>query len=273
MSVPVQRNTNRTSANASLLDQYDDLDQAPTFDTQEQEQVIAELRAKNDSSNYTFRALMLIMLSLVFVLYLTPIPAYIRGEHPALELFHQNIHVQGTAEHITYLPAFPFYLLVLFIHGTILYASAIEVLVLMGHIGQLRKLKLPGVPKAAGFPYQPHQYNTAPNWLVPVLNDIKYSPGTKTSQRADTQPAPAPASGVPVASTLGAPRLLYLWVLLVASTPMPLVIFGAGNFESALWWAFSTAVMAVLVTVETWIVRSEKELLGLDGLKYQAKTA
>ncbi|PWZ02514.1 hypothetical protein BCV70DRAFT_229006 [Testicularia cyperi] len=257
-------------ANEELLKRYDDLDQP--LATEEQEKIIAELKAKNDSSNYVYRALVLIMISLVLVLYLTPIPSYIKGTHPEnhLVLFHHGVHVVGTEEHLTYLPAFPIYLIFFGIQGYCLYLAGVEVLALMGHASLASKLKGQSSPAV----YQSHPFGTAPSWIVPLLSDLRYTTGNKVNlhERAD-QPAAISSDSKAVSDALSSPRLLYLWAVFIASLPLPLLVFGAGNFSNAGWFAFTSGVLGVNLAIETWIRRSEKDLLGLDGLKYDHKSA
>lgn len=256
-------------ANDDVLQKYDDLNHP--MPTEEQEKLIRELKKTNDSSNYVFRALLLFMIILVFVLYLTPIPSYIDGSHPEnhLVLFHHGMHVIGTEEHLTYLPAFPIYMIFFGLQGYCLYLGAFELLSLMGHSTLIAKVT--GRSPAA---YQSHPFGTAPAWLVPVLSDMRWSTGNKINlhERAD-QISATNSDSKAVYDSLSSPRLLYLWAIFLASIPMPLLIFGAGNFSNAGWFAFTPAVLGVLVISETWMMRSEKELLGLNGLKYDHKSA
>ncbi|KAN0063615.1 hypothetical protein ACQY0O_004065 [Thecaphora frezii] len=258
-----------------LLSQYDDLD--TPLDTQDQDAIIAQLKQSNDASNYTLRSLLSFLIALLLLLYLTPLPSYIRGDHPEnhLTLYHHPVHVEGTIDHLTYLPALPIYLFFFAIHGSLLYMALIELLTAMGHAPLLARYRLPlTTSTAAPFPYQPHPFGTAPAWLVPALRDIKWStsPQTKLNQRADQQPA-ATAVSKSIASSLAQPRLFYLWFLFVASWPMPMLIFGAGNFANSAWWALSSGVLGIYLAAETWIAKSEQEVLGLHGLKYDHKSA
>ncbi|EPQ26214.1 uncharacterized protein PFL1_06149 [Pseudozyma flocculosa PF-1] len=260
-----------------LLSQYDDLD--TPLDTQDQERLIAQLKQQNDGSNYGLRALLAVLIALLEFLYLTPLPSYIRGDHPEnhLTLYHHPVHVEGTIDHLTYLPALPIYLFFFLVHGSLLYMAAIELLSTMGHANLLARYRLPlarSTANAVPFPYQPHPFGTAPAWLVPTLRDIKWStsPQTKLNQRADDQPA-ATAVAKSVASSLSDPKLLYLWFLFIASWPMPMLIFGAGNFANAAWWSLSSAVLGIYLAAETWIAKTNRDILGLDALKYNHKSA
>ncbi|CDU24132.1 uncharacterized protein SPSC_02761 [Sporisorium scitamineum] len=254
---------------AETLDKYDDLNEP--IPTEEQEALLRELKTRNDSSNYMYRAALLFMVLLVFVLYLTPIPSYIDGSHPEnhLTLFHHGVHVIGTEEHLTYLPAFPIYMIFFGIQGYLLYLSSLELLSLMGHDSILSK-----ITRRNASLYRSHPFGTAPSYLVSILSDIRISTGNKVNlnERAD-QPAAINSDSKALYDSLSNPRLLYLWFLFVASCPMPLLIFGAGNFSNAGWFAFTPAVIGVMLVVETWITRSENQLLGLDGLKYDHKSA
>ncbi|EST06448.1 hypothetical protein PSEUBRA_004348 [Kalmanozyma brasiliensis GHG001] len=254
---------------ADTLDKYDDLNEP--IPTEEQESLLRELKTKNDASNYIYRFAILLMIVLVFVLYLTPIPSYIDGTHPEnhLTLFHHGMHVVGTEDHLTYLPAFPIYLIFFGFQGYLLYLSAIELLSLMGHdqaVGILTRRN----PAH----YRAHPFGTAPSYLVSILSDIRYSTGNKPNlhERAD-QPATIGGQSKALYDSLSNPRLLYLWALFVAGWPLPLLIFGAGNFGNAGWFAVTPVVVGVLLMSETMIRRSENALLGLDGMKYDHKSA
>lgn len=257
------------SMHSEALDKYDDL--ADPIPTEEQESLLRELKQRNDASNYFYRASLLFMVVLVFVLYLTPIPSYIDGSHPEnhLTLFHHGVHVIGTEEHLTYLPAFPIYMIFLGIQGYCLYLAAFELISLMGHDALLARLS--GRNAAV---YRSHPFGTAPRYLISFLSELRWSTGNKVNlnERAD-QPAQINSDSKPVHDSLSNPRLLYLWIIFIASCPMPLLIFGAGNFSNAGWFSFTPAVIGVMLVTETWIRRSENQLLGLDGLKYDHRSA
>lgn len=254
---------------SDTLDKYDDL-HVP-IPTEEQEKLLRELKASNDASNYIYRAALLFMVCLVFVLYLTPIPSYIDGTHPEnhLTLFHHGVHVIGTEDHLTYLPAFPIYMIFFGIQGYLLYLAGIELLSLMGHDKILAKLT--GRNPLA---YRAHPFGTAPSYAVSILSDIRYSTGNKIklNERADQVEATNSDSKA-LYDSLSNPRLLYLWFLFIGGCPLPLLIFGAGNFSNAGWFSFTPAVIGTMLASETWIRRSENQLLGLDGLKYDHKSA
>lgn len=238
--------------------------EAHPMDDAEQAAVISSLRAANDKSSYIYRALMLFMLSLVFVVYLTPFPAYIAGTHPEnhLTLFWAAHDVTGTHEDLVYLPAGPVYAAFLLLQGLFLVAAIRETVDLMG----LANLG----PKGTAFPAQPHLFGTAPKWLVPSLQDLRWSASANSGQvnkRADgTVVQPKGLSTLP-------PRLVYLMVVALSSLPMPFMVFGAGNFTNAAWWALSSGALFIDVLVEWSIASSEKELKGLDSQRYSFKGA
>lgn len=267
--------TSRSNAAAKgmhsdTLDKYDDLNDP--IPTEEQEQLLRELKARNDGSNYFYRAALLFMQFLVFVAYLTPIPSYIDGTHPEnhLTLFHHGVHVIGTEEHLTYLPAFPIYLFFFACQGYLLYCAAFELLSLMGHDSFLSKLSKSHKPSNQ----RNHPFGTAPPFLIPTLSELRWSTGNKVNlkERADNV-TPVSADSKAVSDSLSNPRLFYLWFVFLAGIPLPLLIFGAGNFSNAGWFSFTPAVIGLMLVTETWIRRSENELLGLDGMKYDHKSA
>ncbi|KAJ9476671.1 hypothetical protein PHBOTO_000330 [Pseudozyma hubeiensis] len=264
-----QTRSTEKGMHSETLDKYDDLNDP--IPTEEQEKVLRELKAKNDASNYFYRAALLFMVLLVFIAYLTPIPSYIDGTHPEshLTLFHHGVHVIGTEDHLTYLPAFPIYLFFFAIQGYLLYLSALELLSLLGHDSLLS-----AITRRNASLYRSHPFGTAPSYLVSILSDIRYSTGNKVNlhERAD-QPAAIGSESKALYDSLSNPRLLYLWFLFVAGLPLPLLIFGAGNFTNAGWFSFTPAVTGLVLVMETWIRRSENQLLGLDGLKYDHKSA
>ncbi|PWN52058.1 hypothetical protein IE53DRAFT_378448 [Violaceomyces palustris] len=249
--------------NHDLLSRFDDLDEP--LDTQDQDKIIEDLRKANQSSNYFYRAMIVVLMVLVFILYLTPIPDYVRGTHPEnhITLFLHPIHHQGTHEDLTYLPALPFYLLFFFYSSYLLYLGTAETLYQMGHpILAPQRAKL-------SFPRQPHQFGTAPDWLVPALTDLRWGSSNKVT---DGQRADKDVVNPRVASTVN-PKLLYLFIIWVASWPLPLMTFGAGAFVNSLWWLATSGVLGVLWASEYWIVKTETELVGLGGMKYNHKGA
>ena len=260
--------TKQRGLHADTLDRYDDL--SDPIPTEEQERLLNQLKTANDASNYIYRAALLLMIVLVFVLYLTPIPSYINGTHPEnhLTLFHHGVHVVGTEDHLTYLPAFPIYMLFFSAQGYLLYLAGCELLSLMGHDTLLAK-----ITRRNATLYRTHPFGSAPSYLVSILSDIRITTGNKINlnERAD-QPAPQQQTKF-LHDTLANPRLLYLWFLCAASAPLPLLIFGAGNFGNAGWFALTTAVLLVVLVEETWVRRSENQVLGLGALKYDHKSA
>ncbi|TKY90742.1 hypothetical protein EX895_000740 [Sporisorium graminicola] len=264
-----KKDENTRGMHADTLDKYDDLNEP--IPTEEQEALVRELKQRNDASNYFYRAALLFMVVLVFVLYLTPIPSFIDGTHPEnhLTLFHHGVHVIGTEDHLTYLPAFPFYMIFFGFQGYLLYLSSLELLSLMGHDNVLSK-----ITRANASLYRSHPFGTAPTYLVSILSDIRISTGNKINlnERADA-PAKINSDSKALYDSLSNPRLLYLWFLFIAGLPLPLLIFGAGNFSNAGWFSFTPAVIGLMLVIETWIRRSENQLLGLDGLKYDHKSA
>lgn len=233
---------------------------AEPLDDQEQEAVIRSLREANDKSNYIFRALMLVMLGLVGILYLTPIPDYVTGNHPEthLTMFFQATHLgPGTHEDLWKFPALPAYIAFLLIQGTLLYGAAKETAYKMGLI----------TIKGTAFPQQPHMFGTAPSFLVPILSDIRWHP-SHMGVRADSPEYRAP----PVTATMS-PRLLYLCFLTFVSFPLPLLTFGAGSFVNSGWWAITTVALIILCLCERMMDKSERETVGLNGMKYSYKGA
>lgn len=202
--------------------------------------------------------------------YITPLPAYLTNTHPDTH-FHLLFvhHTQETAEHheLTRLPVAPIYLLFLLSMGTLLYATAKEVADRMGVLP-----RPPGVPFPAP---QPHIFGTAPSWLVKSLTDLRWHPsnsGQPRSVRADL-PANQGGEAPPNFLTKMNPRNLYVFMLWLASWPLPLMTFGAGSFESSAWWALTPAIIGLVLTVEGIIHRAERDLKGLDGMRYGYKGA
>lgn len=202
---------------------------------------------------------MLVILGLTGVLYLSPIPDYIRGTHPEshLTMFFGPSHLEGSHEDLVKLPAFPLYLIFLSIQGTFLFGAFYETLNRMGHT------TVKGMP----YPQQPHLFGTCPNFLAPFLSEIRWHP-SHMGVRADTPDYQAP----PVTATMP-PRVLYLSLIALASMPLPLMTFGAGSFINAGWWAITFVVLVALVVCELMINKFEKEAFGLNGLRYGYKGA
>lgn len=232
---------------------------AAPLDEQEQEAVIKTLHDSNQRSNYIYRALMLVMLALVEVLYLSPIPDYVRGTHPEqhLTMFFEAVHVTGTHDDLLKVPSMPIYLFLFTVQSLLLFGAAAELVDLMG----LRTAT--GVP----FPQQPHVYGTAPAFLAPFLNDIRWHP-SHMGVRADSPEYRAP----PVTATMP-PRLLYLCLLAFASMPVPLMTFGTGSFINAAWWAITPVVLVCVCVCEHIIAKVDREARGLTGMKYNYKGA
>lgn len=226
--------------------------------------MVDALREANNKSNYFYRGCSLFILSLVIITYLTPVPAYIAGTHPENHLtllWHPN-HLEASHEDVYYLPAGPIYAMFLAFQGLIVYAAAREIADQMGLIN---------ATKARSFPAQPHLFGTAPDWLVPSLTDMRFVRGQTSKnmdQRADTPEAAAKTSALQLP-----PRLVYMGFLTVTSLPMPCMVFGAGNFINAGWWAISSAALVIVCIIEYTIAGSERELKGLDGSRYNYKGA
>jgi hypothetical protein len=181
------------------------------------------------------------------------------GTHPEthLTLFFGPSHVQGTHEDLFKFPALPIYLIFLAMQGTLLFAGFYETL------DRMNLLNRRGTP----FPHQPHLFGTAPNFIAPLLSDIRWHP-SQMGVRADSTEYNAPH----VMATMP-PRLLYLCMVTLASFPIPLMTFGAGSFVNSGWWAFTSVALVVLDICEYTIHKFEKEALGLNGLRYGYKGA
>ncbi|WFD35686.1 hypothetical protein MCUN1_002547 [Malassezia cuniculi] len=232
----------------------DDLDDP--IDDVEQEKVIAELQRRNAKSHYSYRVLLIVLHAVVLVLYLSPFPAYIAGTHSRTHhtLFMQSSYSVGTENDLTYIPAFPIYCLLFAYYFGIIFLSVRETLFAMDIIK----------PTPMAFPAQPHQFGTAPNFLVPFLRDMRIN--KSTGNRADV-PTSQPLSAYV------APRVLYLGFLWILTWPIPLLTFGSGAFEDSLWWSFMFFVMSIHVFAEHTIHKTERETVGLNGLKYAFKSA
>ena len=181
------------------------------------------------------------------------------GTHPEshLTLFFGPSHIEATHEDLYKFPALPIYLIFLSLQGTLLFAAFYETLDRMGHT----------TSKGTTFPHQPHLFGTAPNFIAPILSDIRWHPSQMGVRSVDTEYRPPP-----VTATMP-PRLLYLCMFTFVSLPLPLMTFGAGSFINSGWWAITSAVLTVLVVCEWMIHKFEKESLGLNGLRYGYKGA
>lgn len=277
MSTGIKQRSARSAGNeddsgpsASHYDPLSVLDEpastASPLDEAEQRAIIDTLRTSHDSSARLYRYATIFLLSLVLVTYLTPVPAYLTGTHPEnhLTLFWAAHHVQGTHEDLVYLPAGPVYLLFMAVQGLLIVGAIRETVDLLGwaNLG----------PKPAAFPApQPHLFGTAPPWLVPSLQDLRFSSATNQGVTGEDATKPVAAQKPGLSSV--APRLVYAGFLLVASLPMPLMVFGAGNFTNAAWWALTPGVLLIDVLVEWSIAGSEREIRGLDGQRYSYKGA
>lgn len=200
--------------------------------------------------------------------YLTPLPAYLTNSHPDTH-FHMlfvGVHREPTHDDVTKLPIAPIYCFFVAIMTSFLWAAAIETADRMG----LTKRK--GLP----FPHQPHLFGTAPNWLIRTLTDLRWHPsnsGGVPSARSDL-PRQQGGDNPPNFLTKMHPRNLYLFVILLASTPLPLMVFGAGGSgETTLWWTLTPLVIGTLLTIEGMIHRSQRDAASLDGMRYNYKGA
>ncbi|KAI3627473.1 hypothetical protein CBS14141_001474 [Malassezia furfur] len=243
MSVPVQRRA--AGANEQVLSQYDD----HVMDEQEQEQVIDTIRQDNEKANYWYR-----------MSYLSPVPAYILGKHPKSHMTLLFVHHQavGTVDDLTYLPAFPIYVVVASLLVYLMFLASYEI------ADRLHLVK----PQEFTFPRQPHPFGTAPWWIVPVLRDLRLQP-SKNAKVAEKSEAP---EKVELAKVLP-PRLTYMGFLWVCTWPIPLMTFGLGAFDDALWWAFPFMATTIHLLIEYWIYKADREALSLSGLRYNYKGA
>ncbi|KAK0533120.1 hypothetical protein OC834_000533 [Tilletia horrida] len=238
----------------AMLDEHGD---AEPLDDEEQTKIVKQLTELNEKSNRLYRHFLLLMVSLVLIVYVTPIPAYLAGTHPEnhLTMFFSPHHHEHTHEDLIYLPAAPFYIFFFFIQGTLLFAAAYETAERLGFV------KIPPKP----FPQQPHRFGTAPDWLAPALDDIRMQPSE--AQKKDGE-----GRGDRASDRVGG-RLVYLIFLSVLSTPLPLLTFGAGSFTNAGWWALTPAVLTVVSLVEWWMGKVTAETQGLASMKYPYRGA
>ncbi|KAL9937377.1 hypothetical protein V8E36_003786 [Tilletia maclaganii] len=245
-----------SSQHSSPLAKLDERGAAEPLDDEEQSKIIKELSELNEKSNYIYRSALLFMLSLVIVVYITPIPAYLAGTHPEnhLTLLYKKHHHTPTHDDILYLPAAPIYLFLFSIQATLLAAVAYETAERLGLV------HLPALP----FPQQPHRFGTAPGWLAPVLEDIRLQPTEEQRKKEE--------KGDRAATRVGG-RLVYLIFLTVVSTPIPLMTFGAGSFTNAGWWALTPLVLIATSTVEWWMSKVTAETQGLASMKYPYRGA
>ncbi|WFC98066.1 hypothetical protein MYAM1_000788 [Malassezia yamatoensis] len=158
---------------------------------------------------------------------------------------------------LTYLPAFPIYAVVVSILLFLIWLASYEV------ADQLRLVK----PQEFSFPRQPHPFGTAPWWIVPVLRDLRLQPSKNLSVEKGKAPEKQELSKVLP------PRLTYVGFLWVCTWPIPLMTFGLGAFDDALWWSFAFMGVTIHLLVEYWIYKADREAIGLSGLKYNYKGA
>ena len=254
-SQPLDRK-HQPGAHDELLSQYDDLH---AMDDAEQEQVIEQIRHDNHKANYIYRVGILVIYGLIFFLYATPIPTYLMGNHPKSHMtlyFHGQGKI-GTDEDLTYLPAFPIYLAVTSTLAFFMYLAAYECAMRAGFV----KLK------PVAYPNQPHPYGSAPQWIVPVLRDLRLQPSSNV--RADPTKQSQKVELIKVLP----PQIVYLGFLWVCTWPVPLITFGAGAFDDAAWWSFPFLALSIHLLVEWWMYKAERDTLGLNGLKYNYKGA
>ena len=225
----------------------------------EQDRVIGEIQRSNDKAHVVYRACLLVVYALVAILYLTPVPDYVTGKHPKshLTLFLHTHNVIGTTDDLTYLPAFPIYVVTALACFAIMWLAACEVADVLRLVQR----------KPMAFPSQPHPYGTAPNFLVPVLRDLRLQRGSGLKIRQASEP-----TKVPITSVLP-PRLAYLCFLWVCTWPIPLITFGVGAFDDAAWWMMPFAAVSLHLLIEYWIFKAESETIGLTGMKYAYKGA
>ncbi|CEH14776.1 hypothetical protein CBOM_02598 [Ceraceosorus bombacis] len=252
-----------------VLDETPGADGAP-IDEAEQKHIISALKEQNDRNHKTARGGLLALIGGVAFLYITPLPAYLTNTHPDTHVHLLFVHhSQETAEHheLTRLPVAPIYILFLLSMGTLLYATGKEVADRMGILP-----RPPGVPFPAP---QPHLFGTAPGWLVKSLTDLRWHPSNSGQPRSVRADLPANQGGEtpPNFLTKMNPRNLYVFMIWLASWPLPLMTFGAGAFESSAWWALTPAVIGIVLAVEGIIYRAERDLKGLDGMRYGYKGA
>lgn len=174
-----------------------------------------------------------------------------------MTLFLVNHQTVGTVDDLTYLPAFPIYLGVGSILMFLVYLAAYELADL------LRLVK----PQEFSFPRQPHPFGTAPWWAVPVLRDLRLQPSKNVKLEQGKTP-----ERTELAKVLP-PRFTYIGFLWVCTWPIPLMTFGLGAFDDALWWAFPFFATSIHLLVEWWIYKADREALSLVGLKYNYKGA
>ncbi|KAE8247949.1 hypothetical protein A4X06_0g4070 [Tilletia controversa] len=238
----------------AVLDEHGE---AEPLDDAEQAKIVRELNELNEKANYIYRALLLFMLSLVLIVYMTPIPAYLAGTHPEnhLIMFFSPHHHEHTNEDLIYLPAAPFYIFFFLIQGGLIFAVAYETAERMGFV------KLPAKP----YPQQPHRFGTAPDWLVLILEDIRLQPSEVEKKRGEDR-------GQQAAQRFGG-RLVYVIFLTVLATPLPLLTFGAGSFTNAGWWAITPVVLAVVSVVEWMMGKVTADTQGLAIMKYNYRGA
>lgn len=214
------------------------------------------MQKRNDKVHYVYRVLLLVLYAGITVLYLSPFPYYLTGSHSRKyhTLFIQHSDTVGTESDLTYIPAFPIYTIFFLFQIGIIYLAVRELLFAIGVIK----------PKPRPFPAQPHQFGTAPDFLVPLLRDLRINQSSR--KRADAPPA-APLS------TFMAPRVLYIGFLWLCTWPLPLLTFGVGSFDDSIWWSVLFLVASVHLITERTIAHADRETVGLNGLKYSFKSA
>lgn len=221
--------------------------------------MVEELQRKNERNHFIYRCAMLVIYLLIVILYISPVPAYLKGEHPKshLTFFLHKQDVVGTVDDLTYLPAFPIYAFVASIEIAIIAYASYELAEIMNLVRS----------KGFSFPAQPHPFGTAPNWVVPVLRDLRLQSSKTTAADPSKQ-----SQNVEITRVLP-PRVVYVGFLWVCTWPAPLLSFGAGAFDDALWWLFPFLALTVHVLIEYWMYKADTETLGLNNLKYNHKGA
>ncbi|CAO1635159.1 unnamed protein product [Sympodiomycopsis kandeliae] len=264
--------SSENNPDASHYDPLSVLDEngaAEPLDDAEQRQVIANLTESNKENAKFYRYCSLFLLVLNFVVYLVPIPSYLMGTHSETHhsFYFAKHDVQGTHEDLFHLPAAPIYFLLVSGQCLILYAAGKEIADLAGLIK--------GVA-GVSFPMQPHRFGTAPKWLLPTLEDLRFaSSGAQGNlhKRADKEDQVKKNEPEKPSLSTTQPRLIYLMLLAFATLPMPLLTFGTGNFVNSAWWGVEALVMGIVCLIEYSIGQNEREIHGLDGKRYSYKGA
>jgi len=102
---------------------------------------------------------------------------------------------------------------------------------------------------------------------VPGLRDLRLQSSKTTAADPSKQ-----SQNVEITRVLP-PRVVYVGFLWVCTWPAPLLSFGAGAFDDALWWLFPFLALTVHVLIEYWMYKADTETLGLNNLKYNHKGA